>query len=262
MKIEKINDHQIRCVLSKSELEKRELKLSEIAYGSAKVKKLFRDMMQLAYIQCGFEAENIPLAIEVIPYRDHANIIVTKVENPEELNTRYSRFSPDVDAQGGMMSEFDKFLRSLASGIIDPPREEEDLPFGEDDFDDYIEEMPENNPLPFNIRVSVHLGESVDRFFYFDCPEDLFSLIRMLNKDLSVTSTLYRNPDEPDSSYYLLKVCKGSLSDDAFRDICSVVAQYGSLAPTIETFPNYVNEHYEAVIENTALEDLARLITG
>ena len=50
MKIEKINDHQIRCVLSKSELEKRELKLSEIAYGSAKVKKLFRDMMQLAYI--------------------------------------------------------------------------------------------------------------------------------------------------------------------------------------------------------------------
>ena len=108
MKIEKINDSQIRCILTKSELEKRDLKLSEISYGSAKVKKLFQDMMLLADVQCGFKADDLPLAIEVTPFRDYAAITVTKVEDPEELDTRYSRFAPGVDNQGGVLSELDK----------------------------------------------------------------------------------------------------------------------------------------------------------
>ena len=48
MKIEKINENQIRCTLTKSDLEERHIRLSELAYGSAKAKDLFRDMMQQA----------------------------------------------------------------------------------------------------------------------------------------------------------------------------------------------------------------------
>ena len=48
MKIEKINDRQIRCTLTREDLASRELKLSELAYGSDKAKALFQDMMQLA----------------------------------------------------------------------------------------------------------------------------------------------------------------------------------------------------------------------
>ena len=46
MKIEKVNDHQIRCTLTGADLANRELKISELAYGSEKAKNLFRDMMQ------------------------------------------------------------------------------------------------------------------------------------------------------------------------------------------------------------------------
>ena len=46
MKIEKVNDHQIRCTLTKADLADRELKISELAYGTEKAKSLFRDMMQ------------------------------------------------------------------------------------------------------------------------------------------------------------------------------------------------------------------------
>ena len=46
MKIEKVNDHQIRCTLTKADLADRELKISELAYGTEKAKNLFRDMMQ------------------------------------------------------------------------------------------------------------------------------------------------------------------------------------------------------------------------
>ena len=45
MKIEKVNDNQIRCTLTKEDLADRQLKLSELAYGTEKAKVLFRAMM-------------------------------------------------------------------------------------------------------------------------------------------------------------------------------------------------------------------------
>lgn len=38
MKIEKINDNQIRCTLTSDDLASREIKLSELAYGTDKAK--------------------------------------------------------------------------------------------------------------------------------------------------------------------------------------------------------------------------------
>ena len=46
MKIEKVNENQIRCTLTREDLASRELKISELAYGTEKAKSLFRDMMQ------------------------------------------------------------------------------------------------------------------------------------------------------------------------------------------------------------------------
>ena len=57
MKIDRVNDHQIRCTLTKADLADRQLKLSELAYGSDKAKLLFKDMMQKASYELGFEAE-------------------------------------------------------------------------------------------------------------------------------------------------------------------------------------------------------------
>jgi adapter protein MecA 1/2 len=94
MKIEKVNENQIRCTLSKKDLADRQIKLSELAYGSEKAKGLFRDMIEQANYEFGFEADDIPLMIEAIPLSGE-NIILqmTKVEYPEELDTRFSKFS-------------------------------------------------------------------------------------------------------------------------------------------------------------------------
>ena len=95
MKIEKINDNQIRCTLTSDDLANREIKLSELAYGTDKAKNLFRDMMLKAQNELGFEADNIPLMIEAIPVTpDSIVLIITKVEDPEELDTRFSKFTP------------------------------------------------------------------------------------------------------------------------------------------------------------------------
>ena len=76
MKIEKVNDHQIRCTLTKEDLADREIKLSELAYGTDKAKDLFRDMMQQASFEFGFEAEDIPLMIEAIPLNADCIVLI------------------------------------------------------------------------------------------------------------------------------------------------------------------------------------------
>ena len=96
MRIEKINDKQIRCTLNQNDLKEREIEISELAYGSAKAKALFRDLIQQASYECGFDAENIPLMIEAIPLLPEALILlVTKVEDPDELDTRFSTFTEE-----------------------------------------------------------------------------------------------------------------------------------------------------------------------
>ena len=96
MKIEKINDNQIRCTLTRDDLNNRQLKLSELAYGTEKAKELFREMMQQAAIEFGFEADNIPLMIEAIPIsEDSLMITVTKVSGAGEMGMLFGSNIPD-----------------------------------------------------------------------------------------------------------------------------------------------------------------------
>ena len=44
MKIERVNDHQIRCTLTRDDLAKRDLKITELAYGTEKAKELQEQM--------------------------------------------------------------------------------------------------------------------------------------------------------------------------------------------------------------------------
>ena len=95
MKIEKINDNQIRCTLNRQDLMSRELKISELAYGTEKAKDLFHDMIEEADKEFGFSVDDMPLMIEAIPVSiDCIVLVITKVDDPEELDTRFSRFAP------------------------------------------------------------------------------------------------------------------------------------------------------------------------
>ena len=98
MKIERLNENQIRCTLSKEDLESRHMKISELVYGTDKAKSLFREMMRFASYKLGFETDDIPLMVEAVPISaDSIVLIVTKVTYPDELDARYSSFSEDDD---------------------------------------------------------------------------------------------------------------------------------------------------------------------
>ena len=58
------------------DLNERSLNLSELAYGSDKARRLFREMVQKASAEVGFDAEDIPLMIEAIPLSNRSVMLV------------------------------------------------------------------------------------------------------------------------------------------------------------------------------------------
>ena len=140
MKIEKINDNQIRCTLTRADLAARHLQLSELAYGTEKAKSLFRDMMQQAAFEFGFEAEDLPLMIEAIPASsDSIVLIITKVEDPEELDTRFSKFAPSpgnewdavkkalpnkLDGADTLLDLLDKVKEKISNSVVSDGKED------------------------------------------------------------------------------------------------------------------------------------------
>lgn len=132
MKIERLNENQIRCTLNKSDLASRQLKINELAYGSDKAKELFRDMMQQASYELGFEAEDTPVMIEAIPVSSECIVlIVTKVDNPEELDTRFSRFSPSDSDDDFDFDDIETIDGDSFSDYGSLPTAEEELDYDE-----------------------------------------------------------------------------------------------------------------------------------
>jgi adapter protein MecA 1/2 len=223
MRIEKINDHQIRCTLNQKDLTDRELRISELAYGSERARSLFRDMMQQASYEFGFEADDIPLMIEAIPmYPDTLVLVITKVDDPDELDTRFSHFTEDdsdfddmdmddIFPMEGEMPNIDLFDLSG----IEEPEDTDEPPSG-----GLMTAMPPSDSSSSErgtdfISLSEALGmehrpkttdytESHDviKIFSFPKLEDLSSLAEYLIYTYHGKNTIYK--DEKEGLYYLV----------------------------------------------------------
>lgn len=255
MKIEKVNDHQIRCTLTKADLADRELKISELAYGTEKAKNLFRDMMQQASMKFGFEAEDIPLMIEAIPLNsDCIVLIITKVEDPEELDTRFSKFAPSIE-EDNSGSDFD--------GAADVPDESSDSIF------DLFRQIQESRKAELAASVksgrhtasdaapnkAVPAGDGI-RVFSFSAMHHLIRLSHVVNSFYDGPNSLYKNNQ---TGRYSLVISEAGTSAESFNRICNVVSEYGRLEHSVAESEAYFKEHYELISDGNALQTLAQL---
>ena len=122
LKIELISENQIRCTLTKEDLAARHIKLSELAYGTTKARLLFREMIEKASVDYGFVTEDIPLMIEAIPVSSEGIVlIISKVNEPEELDTRFSEFTAyDEDSlDEAMLSEMEEIHSLEETSLLD-----------------------------------------------------------------------------------------------------------------------------------------------
>lgn len=244
MKIEKINDNQIRCTLTRADLAARHLQLSELAYGTEKAKSLFRDMMQQAAFEFGFEAEDLPLMIEAIPASsDSIVLIITKVEDPEELDTRFSKFAPSPG------SEWDNTKKNLPNkldgadtllDLLDKVKEKISNSIVSDGKEDTPAEPPKN----------------VLRLFSFPTMNSVLKAARLLDTIYSGSNTLYKDKEE---NVYILALTQSEHTINDFNRICNMLSEYGSLEKSSGSTLAFLEEHCETVLSSSAVQELAKI---
>lgn len=251
MKIEKISDNQIRCTLSKSDLIDRELRISELAYGTEKAKALFRDMIQQAFYEFGFEVDDIPLMIEAIPVSTECLILViTKVEDPEELDTRFSKFSSfnihDVSDREDSDEE------SYADEIIQSS--EEDSIEDTDEASENLMAVPNTSGTNLPQKAGIHISSNITKIYSFHSLQEVIDLAGILLGCYRGINTLYKNPV---TFVYYLVISKSDHTPEEFNKVCNIISEYGKAERFTYASSTYYDEHYEVIVKNQALQILS-----
>lgn len=261
MKIEKVSDNQIRCTLTQQDLANRHLKLSELAYGTEKAKTLFHEMMQQASYELGFEADDIPLMIEAVPISAEAIIlIVTKVEYPEELDTRFSKFSDMPDSYDSFSDSGARELFSEgADDILDLFRR---ISEEQKEIAQHLSSLEQTNPnasaLAKNeaFQKNAMIPIDLSKLFVFHNLSDITRLAHILKNFYDGDNSLFK--DEAKRVYYLI-LHKSSLSPEIFNKVCNILAEYANQKVITPSTEAYFTEHFKIVCHHNALQSFALL---
>lgn len=251
MKIEKVNDNQIRCTLTREDLADRQIKLSELAYGSEKAKLLFKDMMQQAFAEFGFEAEDIPLMIEAVPLSaETIMLIITKVEAPEELDTRFSNFSNQLDTE-----ETEDTTADNENPFHHDPAQE---------IFDLFQRIKKEKEAAAKTAENKTAAETADKdgqtetakMFVFNDLDTAFHLAQLLKGFYSGDNALYK--DEKDGSYHLV-IRQGIHSLSEFYKVYNTIAGYARPETYTAGVEAYYKEHCKTILAEKALQTLVKM---
>lgn len=238
MKIEKLNENQIRCTLTHADLAARHLKLSELAYGTENAKSLFRDMMQQASFDFGFEADDIPLMIEAIPASaDSIVLIITKVEDPEELDTRFSRFTNPAETE----SRIPEALSKLE---------------GAEEFMDILNKVKEaaagtSKPASDDEKTEARF---LVKLFSFSSIDRVIQAAHLIAPVYHGANTLYLDGE---NDVYILALTPSDHSTNEFSKVCNMLSEYGNPEKASASVLAFLEEHCEIVIAANSMQKLA-----
>lgn len=275
MKIERINDNQIRCTLTGQDLAERHLQLSELAYGSDNAKQLFQEMIQQASYELGFEADDLPLMIEAVPLSGGSLMLnVTKVEYPEELDTRFSNFTPSHDSFGQIEhTSPEHALPESADGILDLFRKlgaaAAALHPSDDDTTDATASLDSDTFVPLKESAStvtdtapvssenpLEVSADIVKLFSFRNMEHIVRLARVLKDFYTGDNSLFL--DAPEHVYYLV-LHKSEHTPSEFNRVCNILSEYALQNRYVASAEAYFSEHFRCIIAQNALQTLAEL---
>lgn len=257
MKIEKINENQIRCTLTKTDLEERHIRLSELAYGSEKAKDLFRDMMQQANSQFGFEADNMPLMIEAIPVSaDSIILIISKVEDPEELDTRFSKFTPFGSSQQGEDASVIEY--EGADDILDIFQKiyEAKTKAAERHKKESAKQEEKSKSDQTSSGGTPEVSVSLMRSFQFNSLDTVISAAQVLNNFFQDSNSLYKDSR---TGVYSLVLHQNQTSPEDFNKVCNMLSEYGKGSTFTPAGEAYLAEHDTCILADQALQKLSEL---
>lgn len=259
MKMEKISDNQIRCTLSSLDLSIRHMELRELTYGSENARSLFREMIQQASQELDFHVEDMPIMVEAIPiHNDGVVLLITKVEDPEELDTRFSNFTPSGEEGEYDLLDYLELGKETKEGIDDIIDAFKSMQEGKEKSSKASSPYPD---APSDGEAKTDKDTDVDqlnmvRIFRFPTLNSVNEVAAILKDIYFGENTLYK--DEKEGSYYLV-LNKMPHTPLEFNRICNILSEYGFKIKNVYATESYYAEHYTTIIRSSALQILAEI---
>lgn len=220
MKIEKISETQIKFFLTKEDLEERNLKISELAYASDKAQSLFKDVLDQALKEYGFEASNIPLMIEAIPVSNESiMIVVSKVTEDNNPEDAFALAPPTMEER--------KF-------------KEKPL------IDDFSSDTSETFTISGNENITIYSFKDLD---------NAIKASLRLSGIYTGTNILCKFEEK----YFLILENDNSDDDLTIETLDSVLYEYGQKHTSNVITKYYLYEHGEIIIKEGAIKVLASI---
>ena len=261
MRIEKINDNKIRCILTKKDLISRNLEIEDFSYGSEKTNELFKEMTSKAYKKFGFQAGDTPLMIEAIPLSgDRVELIISKSEDPEELDTRFSKFSPTPDDVANAMKEsmtVEESKLNKANEILNLLSSFRDALAGVANAHAKQaagQTVKPEEPVVIQEKKQPEPPKDITLTFSFKKLDDLISLSKVLQSRYKGESTVYQNGE-----IFYLTINNQLHTPEEFNQICNIICEYGDHTRYSQFSMPYFSEHYEIILQEDALQELAEI---
>lgn len=110
MRLERLNYNKIKIFLTFDDLSERGLTKEDLWKDAPKVQQLFRDMMQEANKELGFEADG-PIAVEVFSLQAQGMVVIVTKENGEsdtedEFHDEFIEMQVTLDESEHILYEF------------------------------------------------------------------------------------------------------------------------------------------------------------
>lgn len=255
MKIEKINENRIKCTLSKSDLDARQLSIKELASGSGKAQKLISEMIETAGKEFDFHINNEPVIIEAAQLPDgEVHFYISKGGTAPILNH---------DAKDKTTFTITTSKETLESNIPAPTPTYAEAKEAIDHFFDFAKQqvlgkfaelpevesgpMPAPSPIPMKKPASAPvLPEVLTRTFMYTSRYYAFKSLEALKKVYLGNVSVYENPNT--SSYYV--VIYGVPADaDTFNRTCNLLTEYGAQLKLQCSNESYYREHYDLIYQ-------------
>lgn len=226
MKIEKISDTQIKVTLNHSDLIDRDLKLSELAYGSKKAQALFKDMMARANEEFGFETDNVPLMIEAVPLStDSIMIVVTKVDDPSQIEQKLETIGERPTHRTFKEPEEDRLTDLALMGT----------------------DISEAQTMPINKEMAL--------MYLFNDFDQTCMAAHRVQPMFAGDNSLYKYNES-----YFLVLGKNKKADSELEGIVGVLDEFGSRCPSSPLNEMFLKEHGTLMIDLHAVDVLSKYL--
>lgn len=252
MKLERINENQIKCTIHKEDLTVRGLSISELAYGSEGAKSLFREVMSQAFSELGFESDDSPLVVEAIPLPTGSLVLlVTKETDPEELDTRFARFTPESE----YFSE-DSSDRSFSLPFWEQTKDKAEYE-GNEKFVPLPEVLQgQNSEKKKSEETASTTGGPAVKIYNFSSLSAICEISAKINPTFKGNSSVYK--DKHRKQYYLV-LERDEADKENFNSISTFLSEYSTPLKGNYATLSYIMEHFEAVVKKDAVTILSVL---